>query len=108
MLNKNISLEKAAAGFASLGSEARLHVVLTLVKAGNDGLTISDIQSNTKIPASTLAHHLRSLTNAGLIEQKRFGRTIINKAAYEHLEILADYLLKECCQDEDDCEISHE
>lgn len=92
--------EVAAQGFAALGSEARLQVVLTLVKAGKTGLTVGDIQSRTGMAASTLAHHLKFLSSAGLVNQEKYGRSVINRAAFDHLENLAGYILKECCSDE--------
>ncbi|WFE91530.1 metalloregulator ArsR/SmtB family transcription factor [Roseibium porphyridii] len=95
--------EVAAQGFAALGSEARLQVVLTLVKAGQSGLSVGDIQSRTGMAASTLAHHLKFLSSAGLVLQEKDGRTVINRAAFAHLENLAGYILKECCADEADC-----
>lgn len=97
-----MDLEIAAQGFAALGSEARLQVVLTLVKAGQAGLTVGDIQSRTGMAASTLAHHLKFLASAGLVSQEKDGRSVINRAAYGHLENLAGYILKECCVDEKD------
>lgn len=93
-------LEEAAQGFAALGSEARLQVVLTLVRAGQKGLTVGDIQSRTGMAASTLAHHLRFLASAGLVLQEKDGRSVINRAAFDHLEALAGYILKECCADD--------
>jgi DNA-binding transcriptional ArsR family regulator len=98
-----MDLEIAAQGFAALGSEARLQVVLTLVKAGQGGLTVGDIQSRTGMAASTLAHHLKFLSSAGLVTQEKDGRSVINRAAYGHLEDLAGYILKECCVDENGC-----
>ncbi|NNC27530.1 winged helix-turn-helix transcriptional regulator, partial [Salinisphaera sp. USBA-960] len=70
-----MDLEIAAQGFAALGSEARLQVVLTLVKAGQGGLTVGDIQTRTGMPASTLAHHLKFLASAGLVSQEKDGRS---------------------------------
>lgn len=99
-----MDLEIAAQGFAALGSEARLQVVLTLVKAGQGGLTVGDIQSRTGMAASTLAHHLKFLASAGLVSQEKDGRSVINRAAYGHLENLAGYILKECCVDEKGCD----
>jgi len=93
----HIEIEQAAQGFAAMGSEARLQVLLTLVKAGTEGLSVGDIQSRMGIAASTLAHHLRHLTSAGLIEQEKTGRAVINRASYKHLETLAAYILSECC-----------
>ncbi|MEP4031992.1 metalloregulator ArsR/SmtB family transcription factor [Roseibium polysiphoniae] len=95
-----MDIEEASQGFAALGSEARLEVLLTLVKAGQAGLTVGDIQSRTSMAASTLAHHLKFLASAGLIVQEKAGRAVINRAAFDHLEGLAGYIMKECCADE--------
>lgn len=93
-------LEEAAQGFAALGSEARLQVLLTLVRAGRDGLSVGDIQTRTGMAASTLAHHLKFLASADLVVQEKDGRSVINRAAFERLELLAGYILKECCAEE--------
>ncbi|WP_316014044.1 metalloregulator ArsR/SmtB family transcription factor [Roseobacter sp. HKCCA0434] len=89
--------EIAAQGFAALGSEARLEVVTALVRAGQGGLTVGDIQVRTGIAPSTLAHHLRFLTAADLVEQTREGRTVRNRARFDRLEALARFVLNECC-----------
>ena len=98
--NSSLEIEEAAQGFAAIGSESRLQVLLTLVKAGKKGLSVGDIQTRTNMAASTLAHHLRFLTSAGLVEQEKTGRSVVNKAAYGHLESLAAYILEECCVEE--------
>jgi DNA-binding transcriptional ArsR family regulator len=82
-----------------MGSESRLEVLLTLVRAGRNGLSVGDIQSRTGMAASTLAHHLKFLTASGLVEQEKIGRTVFNRASFRRLEILAAYILKECCAD---------
>ena len=92
-----LAFEEAAQGFMAVGSEPRLEVLLTLVRAGGDGLTVGDIQKRVGLPASTLAHHLRFLAAGGLIEQVRQGRAVINRAAYERIEALSAFLLRECC-----------
>ncbi|WP_321335079.1 metalloregulator ArsR/SmtB family transcription factor [Breoghania sp.] len=74
-----LSIEEAAQGFAAIGSQARLSVVLALVRAGRSGLSVGDIQARTGMAASTLAHHLRFLASAGLIEQEKDGRSVINR-----------------------------
>ncbi len=56
-----MQVEIAAQGFAAMGSEARLTVLNCLVRAGQEGLTVSDIQERTGIAPSTLAHHLKFL-----------------------------------------------
>ena len=94
-----IALEEAAQGFAAVGSEPRLDVLLSLVRAGPVGLSVGEIQERVDLPASTLAHHLRFLAAAGLIEQEREGRVVRNRASFGRIESLADFLLRECCSE---------
>ena len=95
-----INLEQAAQGFAAIGSEPRLAVLKILVRAGSKGLSVGDIKQRLGFPASTLAHHLRFLADAGLIDQKKFGRMVLNQAAFERIQMLAEFLLHECCSEE--------
>ena len=96
-----MELVTAAQGFSAMGSESRLEVLQTLVRAGDKGMLVGDIQQRTGIPGSTLAHHLKFLTSADLIVQNRQGRTIVNQANYRHLQALAAFILEECCKDEE-------
>ncbi|KUJ76546.1 ArsR family transcriptional regulator [Ruegeria marisrubri] len=91
--------ETAAAGFAAMGSEARLQVLKTLVRAGEAGLTVGEIQERTGIAPSTLAHHLKFLAAGGLVEQEKAGRSTINRARFDELRNLAEFILGECCAD---------
>ncbi|MFQ5622658.1 MAG: ArsR/SmtB family transcription factor [Paracoccaceae bacterium] len=90
---------EASAGFAAVGSVPRLRLLILLVRAGPDGLTTGQVQERLGIPASTLAHHLRILADAGAIRQEKKGRAVINTADYDRLRELAEFLLKECCED---------
>ena len=91
--------EEAAQGFAAMGSEARLRVLRTLVRAGAPGLSVGDIQDRTGIAPSTLAHHLKFLAAGGLVEQERVGRTTLNRASFDSLHELAHFIVCECCAD---------
>ena len=94
-----MNLELAAGGFAAMGSEARLSVLKTLVRAGEPGLTVKEIQTRTGIAPSTLAHHLKFLAAGGVIEQERRGRSTMNRARFTALQELAEFILGECCAD---------
>ena len=94
-----MELAWAAKGFAAAGAEPRLEVLLDLVRAGPQGLTVGEIQERLNVPASTLAHHLRFLKSASLIDQQKYGRTVINRARFDYIGDLAKFLLKECCAD---------
>ncbi|TMV06805.1 winged helix-turn-helix transcriptional regulator [Ruegeria sediminis] len=91
--------ETAAAGFSAMGSEARLRVLKTLVRAGDSGLTVGEIRDRTGIAPSTLAHHLKFLAAGGLVEQEKVGRSTINRARFDELRNLAQFILSECCAD---------
>lgn len=91
--------KNAAQGFAAMGSEARLQVLRCLVRAGHDGLLVNEIQDRTEIAPSTLAHHLKFLTTAGLVDQEKRGRATVNRANFGQLEELARFVLSECCAD---------
>ena len=98
-----MNIIEAAQGFAAMGSDSRLEVLQTLVRAGNEGLRVGEIQDRTGISASTLAHHLKFLSAAGLIVQRKHGRVIMSTANYAHLEALAAFILEECCIEEGEC-----
>lgn len=93
--------DQAAAGFAAIGAGARLQVLRLLVRAGDAGLTVGDLQGRSGIAASTLAHHLKVLSEAGVIAQERQGRSTLCRANYTTLEALAGFILSECCADAD-------
>jgi len=103
-----LPVEKAASTFAALGSEQRLSVLRTLVRAGPDGLTIGTLGTRSGVSGSTLTHHMKILSAAGLVNQVRDGRQIICIAAdYSEMEALAAYLLSECCADSEDPHAKH-
>ena len=94
-----MDLETASRGFAAIGSEARLDVLKVLVRAGEAGLTVSEIQERTGIAPSTLAHHLKFLAAGDVISQERAGRSTINRANITHIEALSAFIIAECCAD---------
>jgi DNA-binding transcriptional ArsR family regulator len=95
--DETLDIEEAAQGFAAAGSEPRLEVLRVLIRAGEEGLSIGEIQGRLRFAPSTLAHHLRFLSAAGLIEQTKLGRSVVNRANFSRIEALAAFLLHECC-----------
>lgn len=96
----NLSLPEAASTFAALGSEQRLHVLRVLVRAGPKGLAIGALGERSGVTGSTLTHHMKILSAAGLVRQVRDGRRIICiGAAFERMQVLSEFLLQECCAD---------
>lgn len=87
----------AAQGLAALGNSTRLELFRLLVQAGPGGLNIGELQRLLDQPASTLAHHLNKLADAGLVAQQRQGREVICTAAYERMDDLLAFLTDQCC-----------
>lgn len=83
--------------FKELGHPTRLAIYKYLVKAGHDGVMVSELQQHLDIPASTLSHHIAALRSATLIRQHRYGRTLFCIAEYETLDKLLLFLQDECC-----------
>ncbi len=103
-----LSVEEVASTFAALGSEQRLGVLNTLVRAGPDGLSIGELGTRSGVTGSTLTHHMKILSAAGLVRQEKQGRSIICVgAAYEVMEALSAFLLSECCADTAEKHESH-
>lgn len=87
-----------ARALAALGHEARLDVYRLLVRAGDDGLIVGDIADHTKLPLSTLAHHIRTLVTAGLVTQEKRGREVVNRTDFAAMDAALSFLTSECCQ----------
>ena len=92
-----LELAEAADVLAQLGNQTRLQIVRILVKAGDVGMPVGDIQQRVQVPASTLSHHLQHLKSAGLISQTRESNVLRCKAQYSRLNQIGAYLLSECC-----------
>ncbi|OED40094.1 transcriptional regulator [Chromatiales bacterium (ex Bugula neritina AB1)] len=95
-----ISQVEVASAFAALGSEQRLAILEVLVRAGPEGLTTGELGQRSSVEGSTLTHHLKILTSAGLIRQQKEGRRIVCAAVeFDTVEVLSTYLLRNCCLD---------
>jgi len=87
----------AAIALSALGHEMRLRIFRLLVRAGDDGLSVGDIGAHIGMPASTLAHHLSALVQAGLVVQERQGRIVFNRVDYTRMQALIAFISDECC-----------
>ncbi|MEM9604071.1 MAG: metalloregulator ArsR/SmtB family transcription factor [Pseudomonadota bacterium] len=101
--DSTVALADAARAFAALGSEPRLQVLTTLVRAGEPGLAVGELAARCGIGGSTLTHHLRALAQAGLVTQEKRGRSIVCSATFDQVQTLSDFLLSECCEDCQGC-----
>ena len=86
-----------ARALAALGHDARLSIFRLLVKAGEAGLRVGDIGMLLGLPPSTLAHHLSTLVEAGLVLQERQGREVFNRVDFPSMQRIVGFLTSECC-----------
>lgn len=87
----------AVEALAALAQEHRLALFRLLVQAGDNGMPAGAIAENLGIPNSSLSFHLAHLTRAGLIQQRRQGRSLIYTADYGAMNALVGYLMENCC-----------
>lgn len=93
-------IEKAASQLEALGNASRLRIYRVLVRAGQKGIAVGQLQERVGIPASTLSHHLKRLVDTGLASQERQATTLICRADYSSMQTLIGFLVDECCADE--------
>ena len=94
---KDAAEQRAADALAAFGSRTRLRVFKALVRAGRDGANVGTLQKHLGVPPTTLAHHLATLTETGLLLQERRGREVICTANYNALNDVLEYVRAECC-----------
>jgi ArsR family transcriptional regulator, arsenate/arsenite/antimonite-responsive transcriptional repressor len=98
MVGRAQQREQAAAdALAALGNRTRLRLFKLLVRAGPEGTNIGALQRLLGIPATTMGHHLATLTAAGLVGQERRGREVICTARFRAVSDVLAYVKEECC-----------
>jgi glycerol uptake facilitator-like aquaporin len=84
-----IKLERHAEQLAALGHVARLSLLRTVVQAGPEGISTTDLQEQLDIPWN---HHLDRLVDARLVTVRREGKFAYHTADYEALRGVTDFL----------------
>ncbi len=89
--------EAVLEALGALAHEHRLAVFRLLVQAGPGGRAAGEIAERLALPASSLSFHLAHLNRAGLITQRRDGRSLIYSADFEAMNGLLGFLTENCC-----------
>jgi ArsR family transcriptional regulator len=90
--------KQAVALFSALAQESRLKLFRLLVKSGEQELSAGEIARKLGVPPATLSFHLKELRTAGLINDRRDGRSILYSLNVKALRSLLAFLLDDCCQ----------
>ncbi len=88
----------AVKALSALAQESRIAAFRLLVRAGPDGMAAGAIARALDVPHNTLSAHLSILGNAGLVESRRAGRSVIYAVNYNGTRDLLAYLMEECCR----------
>jgi ArsR family transcriptional regulator, arsenate/arsenite/antimonite-responsive transcriptional repressor len=91
-------LDRHAEQLSALGHPARLQILRFVVQAGPEGAAAGAIQAHVDMPASTLSHHLKRLTDAGMLTSRTEGTFHYFTADYDALRVLTDYVWEDCCK----------
>ncbi len=89
--------DQVVTALGALAQEHRLAVFRLLVQAGPGGLAAGALADTIGISPSAMSFHLTQLCHAGLIAQRREGRSIIYSANFEAMTALLGYLTDNCC-----------
>jgi len=87
----------AVSALKALAHPNRLALYRLLVQAGDGGSTVGTLQIGTRHAAATLTNHLNVLRRAGLVSDRRDGRSIWCCADYARMNALLAYLTENCC-----------
>ncbi|GLI09515.1 hypothetical protein YDYSG_55470 [Paenibacillus tyrfis] len=89
----NAELQQAVKIYKALGEPTRLKIALLLTEERN--LCCSDIGSKLEcVAGSTLSHHLKQLTDSGLLKLRKDGTYIYYSVNREIAQKYAPYLLE--------------
>ena len=90
--------KQALNAFTALSQETRLRIVRLLVTAGPEGMSAGAIGKAIDSAASSrMSFHLSHLEQAGLVESRREGRSIIYSVILTTLSGLIEFLMRDCC-----------
>src|SRR5690606_30196084 len=91
--------KQALNAFTALSQETRLRIVRLLVTAGPEGMSAGAIGKAIDSAASSrMSFHLSHLEQAGLVESRREGRSIIYSVILTTLSGLIEFLMRDCCR----------
>ena len=92
-----MNIDDIALRLEALGHPTRLRVFRMLVRVGEAGLPVGQLQERLELAGSTLSHHLSKLVSVGLVAQERQATSLICRADFDAMRSLVDTLEDECC-----------
>lgn len=101
-VRKPVDVKRMTKIFKALSNENRLELFLEILKineacfeAESTECFITDIMDTLSIGAPTVSHHMKELTNAGLVITERKGKYLTAKVNDELIRELADIFIRD-------------
>lgn len=88
---------KAIGMMAALAQQTRFSVFRMLMRTGEAGMPAGKIAEALGISQNTLSAHLNVLSNAGLVDARREGRSLIYSVRLDDTKDFMGYLVNDCC-----------
>jgi len=92
-----VDADQIIKAMSALAQEHRLAAFRLLVQTGPAGMAAGALAEALDLPPSSMSFHLAQLSHAGLVSQRRDGRSIIYAADYPAMTALIAYLTDNCC-----------
>jgi len=92
-----MDIQEAIIAFDALSQETRLRVFRLLVEYGSQGAPAGVLSEKLGVPPNGLSFHLSHMSNAGLIQSRREGRSIIYTANFDFFNGLIRFMVEDCC-----------
>ncbi|MCF6326335.1 MAG: winged helix-turn-helix domain-containing protein, partial [Devosiaceae bacterium] len=94
---KQSNKSNIAKTFAALGNEKRLGILEFLLNKLPVALTFGEVQKATKIPPSTLSHHLQEMEQAKILIREPSGTSTSLHLDLNYLQSVLNSLMEQCC-----------
>ena len=92
-----MDMTQALSAFAALSQPTRLDVFRLLVRMGDRGMLAGEIGMELDVRQNTMSANLAVLLQAGLVRNRREGRSIRYFADFDGIQGLLAFLMEDCC-----------
>ncbi|MFF2091356.1 ArsR/SmtB family transcription factor [Paenibacillus sp. NPDC058174] len=93
MAGENTDVRQAVKVYKALGEPTRIKIAMLLTQDAD--LCCSDLGTKLEsVASSTLSHHLKQLTECGLLDQRKDGTYIYYRVNHKVAQRYAPYLLE--------------
>ena len=82
---------------AALAQPTRLAMYRLLVARGPEGMAAGQVAAKLKVSPATLSFHFKTLSHAGLLDNRQDGRFVYYAANFAAMNGMVAYLTENCC-----------